>query len=233
MKKMREESVLFLVDWDDTVLPTHFLRCANLLSGTIQEMLEHPDRLEPPSPEISAGLQALETAACEFITTASTFGKVVFVTNSSSHWIPFTSRKFFPQLSPLLENFECHSARPAAVETALANREGVAYVPSMGTEWKKATFKRLAGNFQHFVSVGDGLAERCAVLSLFPRKSAKAVRLDPQPSLELMIDQLLVLNTCLASIVDHRATGDVLLYGDASFKVIPIACDENNEATFN
>ena len=218
-KKQSNSSILFLIDWDDTVFPTHFLRCANLLSGTIQEMVGRP--LPALSPGISAGLRALEAATTALISRASGLGKVVFVTNSSSHWIPFTARKFFPQLADLLEDFECHSARPAAVEAALAAREGVTYVPSMGTEWKKTTFRRLAGNFENFVSIGDGLAERCAVLALAPRKSAKAVRFDPQPSLELMIDQILVLTACLADIVNISGSGDVLLFADASFKLVP------------
>ena len=216
-------TVLFLIDWDDTILPTHFLRCANLLSGTITEMRDLPDPRTRMSAEIAQGLEALEAAACALILHACKFGKVVFVTNSSSQWISFTAGRFFPSLAPLLANFECHSARPAAVEQALAAQEGVAYVPSMGTEWKKTTFRKLAGNYEHFVSIGDGLAERCAVLSLNPRKSAKAVRLDPQPNLELMIDQLLVLKTCLCSLVEEHtyASGDVLLFSDASFQIVP------------
>ena len=169
-KGFSTRSTLFFIDWDDTILPTSWLRACGLLAGTIAEMTESA------APQISDSVRRiladLETLAVDVIETCERLGTVVFVTNSSTLWIPFTVRRFFPEkLAICMERFQFYSARPEEVEAALANPEtakSVYYVPSMGTQWKIERFKKVAaqGNFNDFISIGDGYAERVAVLAL-------------------------------------------------------------------
>ena len=226
-----EQKNYFFIDWDDSILPTTGLRAAGLLAGTIAEMTE-----ESAPPCIPSGIHALlselEDLAVSVIEIAESLGKVVFVTNSSSMWIPFTVKRFFPRrLYQMISKFECYSARPEEVERALANPEtakNVFYVPTMGTQWKIDKFKQLAsrGSFNHFISIGDGYAERCAVMALRnDNLCSKAVRLDAQPSIELMLDQLLALKNLLKDIVADPRSGDVALFNDG-FRLIPTS-DEN------
>jgi hypothetical protein len=216
---------------DDTILPTSWLRACGLLAGTIAEMSE------TAAPEMSESvkktLAQLEVLAVDVIETCERLGTVVFVTNSSTLWIPFTVKRFFPgRLAACMQRFRYFSARPEEIEAALANPEtakNVYYVPSMGTQWKIERFKKVSalGNYNDFISIGDGYAERVAVLALMGKNTrAKAVRLDAQPSVELMIDQLIAMRTLMPSITVDARSGDVALFNDG-FRLIPAESDEN------
>ena len=223
------KKVLFLIDWDDTILPTTWLRNGGYLAGTVVEMETAP-RLRPIPPSLAAAIFEIEKQALALIEAAEKLGTVIFVTNSSSQWIPFTVKRFFPTLlAPAMTRFEMHSARPEAVERELSeSSRNVLYVPSMGINWKCEKFSKLASRarFTDFISIGDGMAERTAVLTLRRFGCAKAVRLDPQPTITLMIDQLSYLKNYVVQIVHESRSGDVTLYTDG-YSIDPIT-DEND-----
>ena len=103
------------------------------------------------------------------------------------------------------------------MELKLATKAGnVKYVPSMGITWKCDRFRELANraNYTDFISIGDGIAERHAVLALRDRCCAKAVRFDSQPCLTLLRDQLIYLTENLVSIARDARTGDVAIFND-------------------
>lgn len=67
--------------------------------------------------------------------------------------------------------------------------------------------------YSHVVSVGDGFAERCAVLSLYEHSKirSKAVRFVLQPSAASLIDQLKCLKGCMGAVMNDRRSGDLYL----------------------
>ena len=223
------KKVLFLIDWDDTILPTTWLRNGGYLAGTVVEMENAPKLLTIP-PSLAAAIFEIERQALALIEAAEKMGTVIFVTNSSSQWIPFTVKRFVPTLlAPAMNRFEMHSARPEAVERELAlSARNVLYVPAMGVNWKCDKFDKLAARSRYtdFVSIGDGMAERVAVLALRRLGCAKAVRLDPQPTITLMIDQLSHLKKFIGGIVHESRSGDITLYTDG-YSIDPIT-DEND-----
>ena len=214
-------SALTIYDWDDTILPTSWLRSLGFLSNNISDMIGTPAPTLPA--HVSRMMSNIEDTSIENLRAAGKLGRVVIVTNSSCLWVPFTAKRFFPKLSAIVEDngFEVYSARPIQAETAGPN---YVYLPSMAVTWKTDKFRELIANIQFptCVSVGDGFAERCAVLAMSSYKmSGKAVRFPLQPSGAAMLEQLQIMHLCLSDIVSDERTGDLYLNPQTgSYRVI-------------
>jgi hypothetical protein len=215
-------SCLTIYDWDDTILPTSWLRSLGFLSNNIADMVGTPPPTLPS--HVASMMRMIEEAAVQNLLAAGRRGRVVIITNSSVLWVPFTAKRFFPRLSQIVESgFEVYSARPAQAENAGPN---YVYLPSMAVTWKTDKFKELVGftQFPTCVSIGDGFAERCAVLAIASsRMSGKAVRYPLQPSGGALLEQLRVTISCLDDIVQDTRTGDLYLNPQVgTYRVIPV-----------
>ena len=213
---------LTIYDWDDTILPTSWLRSLGYLSNNIADMIGTPPPVLPS--QVAGMMRMIEEAAIANLLAAGKLGRVVIVTNSSVLWVPFTAKRFFPRLTQIVESgFEVYSARPPQAENAGPN---YVYLPSMAVTWKADKFKELVGTteFPTCVSVGDGFAERCAVLAIASaRMSGKAVRYPLQPSGAAMLEQLRATISCLKEIVDDSRTGDLYLNAQSgTYRIIPV-----------
>jgi len=213
---------LVIYDWDDTILPTSWLRSLGYLSNNIADMVGTPPPVLPV--QVSNMMRMIEDAAVANLMAASKLGRVVIVTNSSVLWVPFTAKRFFPRLSKIVESgFEVYSARPAQAENAGPN---YVYLPSMAVTWKTDKFKELVGStqFPTCVSIGDGFAERCAVLAIASsRMSGKAVRYPLQPSGAALLEQLRCTIGTLEEILSDPRTGDLYLnVQSGSYRIIPV-----------
>jgi hypothetical protein len=213
---------LVIYDWDDTILPTSWLRSLGYLSNNIADMVGTPPPVLPS--HVASMMRMIEEAAIANLSAAGKRGRVVIVTNSSVLWVPFTAKRFFPRLSQIVENgFEVYSARPAQAENAGPN---YVYLPSMAVTWKTDKFRELVGSthFPTCVSVGDGFAERCAVLAIASSKmSGKAVRYPLQPSGAALLEQLRATISCLDDLIGDPRTGDLYLNPHVgTYRVIPV-----------
>ena len=213
---------LSIYDWDDTILPTSWLRSLGYLSNNISDMLGTAPPVLPA--HVASMMRMIEEAAIENLRAAGQLGRVVIVTNSSVLWVPFTAKRFFPRLSQIVDSgFEVYSARPTQAENAGPN---YVYLPSMAVTWKQDKFRDLVGStqFPTCVSIGDGFAERCAVLSISSSKmSGKAVRFPLQPSGTALLEQLRIMIGCLKEVVDDTRTGDLYLNTQTgSYRIIPV-----------
>ena len=213
---------LIIYDWDDTILPTSWLRSLGYLSNNIADMVGTPPPILPS--HVASMMRMIEEAAISNLSAAGKRGRVVIVTNSSVLWVPFTAKRFFPRLSQVVENgFEVYSARPAQAENAGPN---YVYLPSMAVTWKTDKFRDLVGStqFPTCVSIGDGFAERCAVLAIASsRMSGKAVRYPLQPSGSALLEQLRSTISCLDDMIEDPRTGDLYLNPHVgTYRVIPV-----------
>lgn len=221
---------LTIYDWDDTILPTSWLRSLGYLSNNIADMVGTP----PPSlpAHVASMMRMIEEAAMANLLAAGKRGRVVIVTNSSVLWVPFTAKRFFPRLSEVVESgFEVYSARPPQAENAGPN---YVYLPSMAVTWKTDKFRELIGSipFKTCISVGDGFAERCAVLAVATyRMSGKAVRYPLQPSGSALLEQLRSTISCLSDIIEDPRTGDLYLNPQiGTYRIIPTATGNGDAA---
>ena len=214
---------LIIYDWDDTILPTSWLRSLGYLSNNISDMIGTP----PPNlpGHVASMMRLIEDATVENFRQAMSLGRVIIITNSSCLWVPFTAKRFFPKLSQIIETgcFEVYSARPVQAENAGPN---YVYLPSMAVTWKTDKFREMVGStpYQTCVSVGDGFAERCAVLAIANSKmSGKAVRFPLQPSGAVLLEQLKIMLRNLDDVVMDNRTGDLYLNTTTgSYRIIPV-----------
>lgn len=85
-----------LLDWDDTLIPTSWLR-------------EHGDEVE--SPAVQAKLQAIAQLACRVLDTALAAGPTFIITNAKGTWVEHSAQQWAPALIPYLHQVEVISAR--------------------------------------------------------------------------------------------------------------------------
>jgi len=174
---------------------------------------------------VASMMRLIEDAAVENFRHAMSIGRVIIITNSSCLWVPFTAKRFFPKLSQIIENgFEVYSARPVQAETAGPN---YVYLPSMAVTWKTDKFREMLGPVEYptCVSIGDGFAERCAVLAIASHKmSGKAVRFPLQPNGAVLLEQLKIMIQNLKEVVIDSRTGDLYLNtSTGGYRIIPVS----------
>lgn len=99
-ESIRIDRVLVLVDWDDTILPTHWL---------IEEGLTNRDA--EPSAVQKRMLAAVTDAAKRMLEVALELGEAVIVTNAVEGWVQLTCMRFMPALMPLVRQMLVVSAR--------------------------------------------------------------------------------------------------------------------------
>jgi len=174
------ERSLFIIDWDDTILPTTWLGQHGLLRD---EDAELSDKQE-------AQLSALAEAVMETLDVAGDLGKVVLVTNGVEGWIEHSCLRFLPTLASTVRWLPKVSARsefqPLGIECP--------------TEWKSRAFEReikafaemLDGDSLSVISLGDSMCERQALLSeasKVPSCFAKSMKLAERPSIERLTEE--------------------------------------------
>jgi len=178
-------STLFVLDWDDTLLPSSWLHQNGiLLNPTSRDMgakQEHKDLCETVAPHVAA-----------LITRAKEFGQVMIVTNATKSWVEHGCALFMPSILTLILSLPIISAVDL-YEYSCSN-------PMM---WKKYAFQNdllylafngLPMNKRNIISIGDGEPERHAVhaltSSIYGSIIAKSLKFREKPSPVMLIEQL-------------------------------------------
>ncbi|KAF4684761.1 hypothetical protein FOZ60_007361 [Perkinsus olseni] len=207
----RGRQLLFFVDWDDTILPTTWLRGCKYLTNSIAQMEQIVARqggsVKLPS-SVRRDLSVIEDYALDLLQKCCDLGSTAIVTNSSANWIPFTAKHYLPRLIPVLESIPCVSARPQLPDNLSAQA-----ATCMASSWKTIKFQEMAcaynTDFDCIVSIGDGFAERTAVMELrdiFPKCTCKAVRFMTQPNIYMLRDEIRQTLANLEEIADVEAS---------------------------
>lgn len=201
-----KEATLFVLDWDDTLLPSTWIRSQGL-------------RLDDNSKVSTWQHEQLATVAplvIETLQLAKQCGTVVLVTAAERGWIELSCRKFLPSVMPILENLRIVSARTAyegfrnpspfdwkmrAFETEIARVYGVGALDDDSTR-------------KNILSFGDGAHEREAVLRTTAGARScrtKSLKFVDHPSLGQLIQQHELIIGSFDNIVQHDADMDLLL----------------------
>mmetsp|Transcript_67881 Transcript_67881/g.159781 ORF Transcript_67881/g.159781 Transcript_67881/m.159781 type:complete len:557 (+) Transcript_67881:31-1701(+) len=180
----QREHVLFILDWDDTILPTTWLTAKPWFrswireKGSLQSMVEiDPQDLEH--------LTVMDAAASDFLRSIKSLGTLVCITLSQRPWVEMSMKAFLPRLHELWE--ECGISVHYAVEEYVAtpSRQGAWCQKPSGANGLEGTvlelhlranrkrkvmervlrrfYRRNNNRWLHAVSIGDGLAERDAL----------------------------------------------------------------------
>ena len=130
-KKTKKETI-FLFDWDDTLMCTHFINKKN----------------QKLSKEEEAIVQNLGTIVANFLKKSSEYGKVIIMTNSSEIWFKITSKYFLKINDKTFENIKIISTRDQFVNKGIEKGK-----------WKKLALNELllkyGDNIENLICASD------------------------------------------------------------------------------
>lgn len=197
------EPVLFIFDWDDTLMPTHWLTKQGLMHE--EAVFTEAQRSQ---------LQALADRVAQTLEAAAQQGKVVIITNAAEGWVQQSCLHFLPDVMPILQKLRIVSARstfePLGIRSA--------------TEWKVRSFEReveLAFSDTrwrpHVVSVGDSQHEHEALLQATRGLQdcySKSLKFMEQPSIDQLLEEHALVAGTLEEVLQFDGDLDVDV-GDA------------------
>ena len=174
-EKPKSHQTWIIFDWDDTLLCTSFLNPTN--SGNFDLPLN-----------VKLQLKKLEKASFDLLSEWIKYGEVYIITNAADGWVEFSSKKYLPKLTKILEKVTVMSAR-ACWE---------AEYPDEIHQWKMKAFlktqeKMEKGAITNLVALGDSQFEMDAVKHLgaqFPRALIKTVKFRELPTPDELVKQI-------------------------------------------
>jgi hypothetical protein len=199
--RFSKEETLFLVDWDDTLLPTTYLANQNL-----REDSEVPIHF-------AEELASYSEVVAETIREMRERGRVVIVTNAETGWIDMTCVKFLPGLQSVLNEVEAVSARSMFEPLGFQS-------PS---QWKEEMFaEKIAQHYGasqnrarwNVVSMGDASHEREAIhkVSRATGCLAKSLKFMERPDVVHLRQEHELIQSYLHQIVQHADPLDLCVH---------------------
>jgi len=198
-----KEETLFILDWDDTFLPSNWMAENNL---TLQES-------SYPSPEQVTLLNKLSDVLQKTLELCVAYGNVIFITNAEKGWIDQSCAKYMPKLYATVDKIRQMSARTTYEKVGV-------FIP---LEWKLKAFRfQVNDHFgpshsqgrKNIISIGDSSHEREALIrvtnsmnNVFP-KSLKFVE---RPTVEEILKQHTLIQKCFAKILNHNGKLDLAI----------------------
>ena len=142
-QKEKTHNGLIIFDWDDTLLPTHFLAPTGIFDDNMT--LSDKD---------AAKVKKLEESVLKLLNLAVESGDVFIITNAGAGWVEFSAEKFYPSLLEILKKIKIISARGEYEDK----------FPGDSRRWKIQTFlnlqKKLNVNLvTNIICLGDSLFE--------------------------------------------------------------------------
>ena len=185
-----EYSTLIILDWDDTLFPTHWVISNNMNVGN--KLLRH---------KYIDYFKNLDGVLSKFLQKIIKIGKVIIITNALLEWIGLSS-DILPKTTQVLKHIKVISAR-AKYQPVSENI----------MDWKELAFKNeIASEFKttqplNVISIGDANYEYKALISLFnwnqhkSEKILKSVKFIKDPHHHTLIEQLKILDSAIIDIV--------------------------------
>jgi len=194
---------LFVLDWDDTILPSSWIQRQGLRLDEGSELADWQQEL----------LSEVAMAAAGLLRMTKERGTVVLVTNAERGWIELSCRKFMPELMPCIEGVRIVSAR--------TSYEGPFCVGPL--DWKVRAFEaevariwRVADSrrTKNIHSIGDGVHEREALLLAtqgLVNCLSKSLKFVERPDIGQLLRQHELIAEHLGRIVQHDGDLDVCI----------------------
>lgn len=191
---MRSKTLIIL-DWDDTLFPTTWVTGNNMNLSNKDTRLNH-----------QITFAELDNILYDFLSKCIKLGNVIIITNASYNWI-VVSMSVLPNTTRLVSNnIKILSARDMYQNVTIMNK------------WKQLAFEKEAMEFfkgnldlHNIISVGDADYEYYALIQFYdwkkikPKKRLlKTIKLLSIPSYYSLIDQILVLSTCIDKVCNKK-----------------------------
>mmetsp|Transcript_9153 Transcript_9153/g.27549 ORF Transcript_9153/g.27549 Transcript_9153/m.27549 type:complete len:270 (-) Transcript_9153:158-967(-) len=199
------KDTVFLFDWDDTVMPTTFLGEEETRRGYLT--LSSYARFK---------FLELDRLVVAVLRKASTFGKVVIVTNAADGWVQMSAARYMPMVNAMLNegNIKIISARSNYFEQ----------FPEAPLEWKVHAFqdelsymKSAVDGRLNLIVLGDSLSDQYAAHTVVSRLEEtlemqavlKFVKLIDRPSLEQVQKQMSLVLLNIDRLVSYKSAFDI------------------------
>mmetsp|Transcript_52642 Transcript_52642/g.115427 ORF Transcript_52642/g.115427 Transcript_52642/m.115427 type:complete len:255 (+) Transcript_52642:42-806(+) len=202
---------LLLVDYDDTLLPTSYLRSLQLLPQSTEPWDGPGDLCQ----SVRTVLQSLDTEAARLLRLLKKNGNLILITNGVEGWIERTAPHFLPETWVEIQKVQHYSARH--------KHSGESDCPFY---WKeKAYFDEIRTHsygrhtYMNIVSIGDSPVEREALVrssTRFANAIPKSVKLAEQPQPGVLQQELGTLVAHLSTLVGFVGPLDLQLGGLAT-----------------
>lgn len=158
-------STLTILDWDDTLVCTSFLK-ADLYPLANQQTIEQ--------------CRLVCSAAVDLLNVCLKHGRVIIVTNSATSWVKYAVNTFFPSLKTPLKSTAVISARDLYSD---------AY-PTDPAAWKRSAFRLLYMNESNLITVGDSVIDHDLSIPVGLRKTVKFKKMPSPQDLVRQMDLL-------------------------------------------
>ena len=173
-----KNTTITIFDWDDTLFFTNFICPEGLNYREIEKFSEKEKNL----------IKSIENCVKIIMEKAILNGEVFIITNSSSGWVEFCSKKFYPEVYPLLKKIKIISARDLYEEQ----------YPNDQKTWKLLTFVNIKNYFNvnkliNIICIGDAIFEIEAselLASKFKHYYLKTIKFRENPGLKELNKQL-------------------------------------------
>lgn len=173
-----KNTTITIFDWDDTLFFTNFICPEGLNYREIEKFSEKEKNL----------IKSIENCVKTIMEKAILKGEVFIITNSSSGWVEFCSKKFYPEVFPLLKKIKIISARDLYEDQ----------YPNDQKTWKLLTFVNIKNYFNvnkliNIICIGDAIFEIEAselLASKFKHYYLKTIKFRENPGLSELNKQL-------------------------------------------
>jgi hypothetical protein len=177
---------LIIFDWDDTLIPSSYLRCKYAGWSYI------PDKERQL-------LKRIEEADRKLLELALSLGRTLIITNASDGWVEASTNAWMPGLLPLLQKIRIVSARSRYQDR----------FPNDMNKWKAAAFLEMrqqlnSETITNLVSLGDSEYEMEAAQAMgkeFQMSAVKLIKFSQLPTSEDLVKQLDLIVNQFESIV--------------------------------
>mmetsp|Transcript_45811 Transcript_45811/g.109083 ORF Transcript_45811/g.109083 Transcript_45811/m.109083 type:complete len:443 (+) Transcript_45811:168-1496(+) len=193
---------IIIFDWDDTLLPTHWIEAQGLTVDDSCVLSE--EQMEK--------LVKFERQAMRTLETATRYGEVIVITNAEAGWVEVSSEKFMPALNALLKGVRVVSAR------STYEPQGV----TSASEWKFRAFLDEIRRFfeagvtgqckANVISIGDSPHEREALIratDCLPNSCIKALKFARHPGVDELLKQHQLVGGCFEEIAEAMQNLDI------------------------
>ena len=212
---------LILLDWDDTILPTSWMKKNKI---TIDDVI-YSDFIDD--------LSIHQNCCYEFFTEILKYAQIIIITNAEEGWVELSCQKILPRIFSLISKIKIVSAKSSYIT-----------ITNSPFTWKELAFRvqievYLKNNpniIKNIISIGDAQYEREALIQVSKNLKdiasnyyIKSIKFAEHPDIFLLIQQLDTVSSNISQIIEKDSALDLMLIEKPEEAIDPIHLFDPNE----
>lgn len=204
-----EQAIVF--DWDDTLLPTIFLKKYGNGNMNKEDLINLLEQYESDWDEF-------DLFVSKFLKKLNRKSDLYIISNAKLNWIKTSCAILMPRTNKFLKRLEKNDRLISAREMYFSDRPCDEELIGKGTknDWKSFTFFKVLSHYKTIISLGDAEYERYALFAIPNLKNKmvkKNIRLLKRPEMDELLDQLVYICSDWEALVkeDQKIDVDVFI----------------------